>query len=183
MRSISRSAAPWICRRPPAGSTTSDHGLYCADECGVSVCSPNWALHGGSLLVFTDSQNRPHTPLPSPGSHQGGASLAARSIENVFHLHWCPGSTARRRDPAIVEHLCDGAQRGSAGLLCLADDRQHLGSTFVSRSLVGRDGALTSDVKCCAAEYYSTLFRCCEGGPRALGDQRPLLLGKGCIEM
>jgi len=57
------------------------------------------------------------------------------------------------------------------GLLGLPDDRQHLGSPLVSRSLIGCDGALTGDVKRCAAEHHAALLGCCEGCARALGDQ------------
>jgi hypothetical protein len=47
-------------------------------------------------------------PLPTPCHprvHQGEASLAARSIENVFHLHRSPSPTARRRDIAGIRVL------------------------------------------------------------------------------
>jgi hypothetical protein len=59
-------------------------------------------LSTGLSLLIGPTPTTPRSPRLN--------ELVARSIEDVFHLHRCPCSTTRRRDPTIVEHLCDGAQ-------------------------------------------------------------------------
>jgi hypothetical protein len=56
---------------PPAGSTIGDRGLQnCADECGVSVSSLDWAVHGGAFWFSTILKIGP-VPAPHLWVHRG----------------------------------------------------------------------------------------------------------------
>jgi len=69
-----------------------------------------WAISGGGLLVFTDSQNRPPTPgtpgstsVPEPGIDRFGSA----SGQDVAHVARVPAATACSRDASVVESVGD----------------------------------------------------------------------------
>ena len=61
--------------------------------------------------------------------------MSASPPQNVANLSCSPFPTASGADPASVEHIRNGSQRGCTRSLCLADHRHHVGGKSIGLRL------------------------------------------------
>jgi hypothetical protein len=128
-----------------------------ADECGISVCSLNWSLHGGGFFVFTDSQNRPHThrchPLDQrPFSSRASLALSspprARTLRTLLGYQLPPRTVAAPRELSVsirgaILLAVAAAIYGASALLSRQPDQQPAREQLYSHYAIdSRDGKL-----------------------------------------
>ena len=99
-------------------------------------------------------------------------------LQNVRDTLGVPLPTARRRNASCVECLRNLPERPRAGLLCLADDRQHISRLAIRLGLHGAHRAFAGFVEPRVTEGNPTGLCGRQGltGPR--GDERTFLLSQ-----
>src|SRR5450631_1728500 len=142
----------------------------------------------GAFIVFTDSQNRPHThpwhrPVSTPGLEPGHRASTLGSGEDVPHVARIPAATTRCCHASVVESVGNLLQRGRACLLHLLYDRHHCACEALGLGLASLATAAANGSEVGVAQLYTTRLGSCQRRLCTLRDQGALLLCQGRVDV